>query len=344
MDDGSGGRRRTLPGAGEDVSLESIPLHSTNLLTLLDEDGVVRYESPSIERIFGFRQDEVVGEQVAGYFHPEDRDEVVGAFEAVVAGDGGVEAVEYRHLKADGSYCWVESVASSNPTPEGYYVVNTRDISDQKSREIRLREANERLEEFASVVSHDLRSPLLVARGRLELALEEGLDGHVDAIERAHGRMDELVQELLVAAHGEGGGSDPQAADLRSVIVDCWENVDAEDATLRPPDSLEIYADKSGLQQLLENLFRNAVDQREDVTVTVGACGDGFYVEDDGPGIPESEREKVFETGYSSSEDGLGFGLRIVERVAESHGWEVDVDEGAGGGAKFEFSKVEFVE
>ncbi|MGM7449659.1 PAS domain-containing protein, partial [Idiomarina sp. ST20R2A10] len=88
----------------------TIPLHSTNLLTVLDPDGVIRYESPSIERIFGFAQDDLVGEQVAEYFHPDDRDRVVEAFRTVVADDGDtVQSVEYRHERADGSYVWVES-------------------------------------------------------------------------------------------------------------------------------------------------------------------------------------------------------------------------------------------
>jgi PAS domain S-box-containing protein len=138
--------------SGEQVSsdddrsmLELLPLHSTDLLTLLDPAGIVQYESPSIERLYGFDQGELVGEQVAEYFHPEDRERVLGAFEAVV--DGGpkqVETVEYRHRMADGSYRWIESVASSNPTPDGHYVVNSRDISERKRRERELERANER--------------------------------------------------------------------------------------------------------------------------------------------------------------------------------------------------------
>ena len=81
-----------------------------------------------------------------------------------------------------------------------------------------------------------------------------------------------------------------------------------------------------------------------DVTVTVGALDDGFYVADDGHGIPESMRETVFEAGYSTAEDGTGFGLRIVERVADAHGWTVDAAESEGGGARFEVRGVEFVD
>lgn len=120
--------------------LERLPLHSTNLLTLLSPEGIIQYESPAIERLYGYAQDELVGESVADYFHPADRKRVLEAFEAVtIAEDHHTEAVEYRHRMADGSYRWIESVASSNPTPEGNYVVNSRDISTQKQREQELK-------------------------------------------------------------------------------------------------------------------------------------------------------------------------------------------------------------
>jgi signal transduction histidine kinase len=72
------------------------------------------------------------------------------------------------------------------------------------------------------------------------------------------------------------------------------------------------------------------------VTVTVGGLPDGFFVADDGPGIPPEDRERVFETGYSTSAEGTGFGLRIVREVAQAHGWDVSVTESDGGGARFE--------
>jgi signal transduction histidine kinase len=77
------------------------------------------------------------------------------------------------------------------------------------------------------------------------------------------------------------------------------------------------------------------------VTVTVGPLddGSGFYVADDGPGVPEAERERVFEFGHSGS-DGTGFGLAIVRGIAEAHGWRVSLTESESGGARFEFTDV----
>ncbi|WP_239640455.1 sensor histidine kinase [Halogeometricum pallidum] len=90
----------------------------------------------------------------------------------------------------------------------------------------------------------------------------------------------------------------------------------------------------------MENLFDNAVRHGgERVTVTVDRLSDGFSVEDDGPGIPAEERDDVFEYGYSTADDGTGFGLNIVAEIADAHDWDVAVSEGDGG-ARFEVTGV----
>lgn len=335
---------RPSTASGEDVSLDAIPLHSTNLLTVLDANGVIRYESPSIERVFGYDQDELVGEPVAEYFHPADRDAVLAAFRAVVTSEEHtVEAVEYRHERADGTYCWVESVASTNPTPQGYYVVNTRDVSDRKARERDLRRRNERLDEFASVLSHDLRNPLQVAIGQLDLATETGDSEHLARVERAHARMRTLIEDLRTLAYEGETVGDLEPVELPSIVLACWRNVETGDARLVTATDRVVRADRSRLQQLLENLVRNAVDHGgSDVTLTLGDLEDGFYLEDDGPGIPEEEREDVFDLGYSTAAGGTGLGLGISKGVVEAHGWNLRLTEGSDGGARIEVTDVVF--
>jgi PAS domain S-box-containing protein len=224
------------------------------------------------------------------------------------------------------------------------YVIGT-DITEQKQRERELERQNERLDAFASVVSHDLKGPLSVASGRLELASEECDSDHLDAIADAHGRMSALIEELLnLARQGEPVG-ETEPVDLGVLPERCWGTVATADATLRVAAEAGIRADPSRLRQLFENLYRNAVEHgARDVTVTVGETDGGFYVADDGPGIPPDDREDVFEAGYSTTNEGTGFGLSIVKEVAEAHGWEVGVTEAADGGARFEFTGVEFVE
>jgi PAS domain S-box-containing protein len=229
---------------------------------------------------------------------------------------------------------------------------------DRVEREQKLRRQNDRLDQFASVVSHDLRNPLNVATGRLTLAREEPKPEHFDGIESALDRMERIIEDLLVLSReGQDIGS-TEPVDLRAAAGAAWamagDDVDGAEmvpATDGKPSTIE--ADGDRLRQLLENLFRNAVehgstspdsDSREDsaVTVTVGLLDDGFYVEDDGPGIPEDQREEVFTAGYSTSDEGIGFGLSIVEQVVEAHDWDIRVTEGDDGGARFEVTGVEF--
>lgn len=327
------------------ISLDVIPLHSTNLLTVLDADGVIQFESPSIERIYGFDQDELVGEQVAEYFHPADREAVVDAFRTVVEGEGStIEAVEYRHRVADGSYRWVESVTSTNTTPDGHYVVNTRDISDRKAREERLKQTNERLDEFASVVSHDLRGPLNVASGRLRLAQDDCDSDHLTAVERALERMESLIDDLLTLARAGERVAEREWVDLETLATTCWRTVSTGDASLVTDIDRSIYADRSRLRQLLANLLGNAVDHGgEAITITIGEVdrASGFYVADDGTGIPADRRDRVFEGGYSSKQDGTGLGLTIVEDIATAHGWEIVLTESNRDGARFEIIDAE---
>ena len=212
-------------------------------------------------------------------------------------------------------------------------------------RTAELERQNDRLEEFAGVVSHDLRNPLEVARGRTELAREECDSDHLAAVERAHDRMTALIDDLLTLAREGDPVTDAEPVDLGRVVGSCWRTVDTVDATLRNEAEGMILADEGRLRQLLENLIRNAIEHGgEGVSVTVGTLPDGFYVADDGPGIDPDRREEVFDAGHSTSQSGTGFGLRIVEQVADAHGWSVRAVESEAGGARFEVTGVESVD
>ncbi len=239
----------------------------------------------------------------------------------------------------DGETIPVE-ISSSLITYEGETAILSvsRDISNRKRRE-------KQLEEFASVVSHDLRNPLNVASGRLELGMRECDSEHLAHVARAHERMQTLIDELLTMARSDQPVTDRSPVDLPTLLDRSWQTVQTGSATLDSRTDRVVRADQSRLQQLLENLTRNAVEHGgEDVTVTVGDLDNGFYLEDDGPGIPADEREKVFETGYSTSSEGVGFGLSIVAQVVSAHDWQIEATESDDGGARFEITGVEFAD
>ncbi|WP_321166725.1 PAS domain S-box protein [Halorubrum sp. SD683] len=206
-----------------------------------------------------------------------------------------------------------------------------------------LRDQNEQLSQFASIVSHDLRNPLNVAKGRLELVREEDDGEHIDAVRRSHERMQDLIDDLLALARvGEQMG-ELERVNPADVASDCWRTVATTEATLRTAISRSVRADESRFRQLFENLISNAIEHGgEDVTVTVGELDDGFYVEDTGVGIPEENRDSVFEPSYSTTRNGTGFGLHIVNQVVKAHGWDIRVTTGARDGARFEVTGVEF--
>ena len=226
-------------------------------------------------------------------------------------------------------------------------VSHTESALDRLTHEQQLRRQNARLEQFASVVSHDLRNPLTVASGRLELAKQECDAEYLDDVALALDRMNALIDDLLTLAQAGERVDEMASVDLAATTDGCWQTVATAEAILVTEPEQTIRADQNRLKQLLENLIRNAIEHGGDeVTVTIGDLDDhnGFYVADDGPGIPEDEREQVFEAGYSAASEGSGLGLSIVEEIADAHDWSVRVTESNSGGARFEIIGVEVVD
>lgn len=210
-----------------------------------------------------------------------------------------------------------------------------------RARKRELRRQNERLDRFASVLSHDLRNPLNVAGLRLELAREEGDDEHLAAVGEALDRMETMVEQLLAMAQAQNVVERTEPVDLRKLSGAAWETSRTDGATLeRAFDGHhQIEAEPDILRSVLENLFRNAAEHNDPpLTVEIGPLEDtgGFYVEDNGEGIPAESRTAVFEFGHSTAADGTGFGLAIVREFVEAHGWEITLTDGPAGGARFE--------
>jgi signal transduction histidine kinase len=237
-------------------------------------------------------------------------------------------------------------------------VLVVRDISALKRREQQLLKQNEHLDEFAAVVSHDLQGPLMELRASADRAVRTGDASHAEDVLAAADRMDRLVDNLLQLARAGTQVADTESVALDGVARVAWQTVWTPDAALAIETDRTVVADAERLQQLFENLFRNAVthgrsterdthaddavstqtDGGEDatLTVTVGTVPAGFYVADDGRGIPPAEREQVFERGYTTAADGTGLGLGIVRQIAGAHGWSVRATGSEDGGTRIE--------
>jgi signal transduction histidine kinase len=201
------------------------------------------------------------------------------------------------------------------------------------------------LEQVASILSHDLRNPLSVAQGNLELAREDGDDEYFERTARALERIEDLLGDVLTLVRQDYSASDFELVSVDSLAQEAWDEFDSGECILDVAIDRQcsVRANRSALMELFTNLFRNAKDHNEKpVTVTIGLLADGFYVADDGCGIPESKRDRIFESGFSTQSDGTGLGLSIVEQVADVHDWTVSVTESDAGGARFDVTDVIF--
>jgi PAS domain S-box-containing protein len=318
--------------------------HSTDIINVIDEAGINRYVSPSVERVLGYTPAEQTGVSPFDYMHPDDVADVLAEFQRGLSEPGYTTTVEFRFEHADGHWVWLETRGQSlpdDPILEGSVVVNSRDVTERRETEATLRRKNEQLEAITSVVSHDLRSPLSVASGHLELAREDHGSEHLERVAAAHDRIESYIDDLLTAA-GQGVDlGEKTAVALRPVSARAWESVATGAATLENEAERTVLADEHRLTQLLENLFRNAIDHAGSApTVTVGDLPEGFFVADDGPGIPQADREAVFDVGRTDDDGGTGLGLYIVDAIATAHGWDLLLTESDTGGARFEFTHV----
>lgn len=261
--------------------------------------------------------------------------------------------VELQCYRNDGTTFWNRMQLSpdvdNSQSPR--YLCLHEDVTSRREQIRELKRQNERLEEYATTVTHDLRNPLNIALTRVELAKRmedpEQLSDAMAALER----MDSLIESTLAASRGSTGNTE-RNVDLSTVAQNAWKTVDSDGATLNIEVDAEVMANESRLQQLFENLFTNAVTHGTDgVTVTVGQLDpittslrdtgelSGFYVADDGGGFPDHmlDQRETASIGELSED---GHGLRIVESIVDDHDWQLYLSESSEGGARFEINGV----
>jgi PAS domain S-box-containing protein len=344
-----------------DVVLESV---DSGVLVLDAEDTVVDANERA-RSVLGIESARIPGVGLSSVLaeFPEVYDHLEGAREAseslAVDTAGGLQHYEIE----------VSPIEDDLGTYLGRAVVFT-DVTEHVRRERELRDRTDRLgrqrdrlDELASLVSHDLRNPLDVSgqrARRLRELLDEAdlsrerradVEAELAGIERATERAAEISDDLLTLSENSGedavdaavaGGEACEGTGpvpLRAVAADAWDTVDTDGLDLLIRGSRPVDADGSDLRRMLENCFRNAAEHAVGATtVVVGASGEGFYVEDDGEGLPVEARDHALERGFTLTTDGSGLGLSIVEELATAHGWTVHLTEGESGGLRVEVS------
>ncbi|MEP0547772.1 MAG: PAS domain S-box protein [Rhodothermales bacterium] len=340
--------------------------HSTDVITVIDTDGVITYQSPSVTQSFGYTPEETLGMDMLDLVHPDDRERAAKLFDQVLEHPAEFGAIEFRCCHADGHYVYVEAVGSNmlgNPWVNGI-VLNSRDVTERKRAEIALVQAKEQAEEVARMksaflanMSHEIRTPLTGILGFSGVLAEEVDEDHrefVHLIERSGRRLLETLNSVLDLARLE--------ADQMEVEVDrldVGEHVDEVVRLLVPLASekgldLETVVEAPGVQapldsgclnRILNNLVGNAIKftATGGVTARVSASDEHVVirVEDTGVGIDETFLPHLFEefkqesTGMGRSHEGSGLGLTITRRLVDLMHGTLEVESAKGKGSTF---------
>jgi len=329
---------------------------------VIGADGAIRYCNTAVADFLDAPdRDAVVGEPALEYIHPDDRDAVGDRLDRILSDHVENEPLEERIVGFDGETR--SAVVASSPVtfdgdPAAQVVLN--DVTAEREQRRAVEQKTEQIELLSSVLSHDMRGPVSVAIGRLQLARETGEQAHIEQAEAALERTQELIEDVTELLQDGDIVNEVEPLELAQVVADVEETFGTDRLTIRVADSTEIAADYYAAKRLFENLFSNAVEHASmshdsqarrdaverggpETTVEVGTLDDraGFYVADDGSGIPPEEREQVFEPGYTTKESGSGFGLVSIQQIVQAHGWTIDVAESDAGGTRFEISGVE---
>jgi two-component system, sensor histidine kinase and response regulator len=226
------------------------------------------------------------------------------------------------------------------------------------ARTQQLAHSNRELENFASVVAHDLRSPLLTISGYCQLLQEEfGLqleaagNEYLDQVLSGAARMNRLIEDLLEYSRAVSSRRPLQPVEMESVMVQARANLDAsireEEALVEVGQMPTVIGDQTQLVQLLQNLIGNAIKFRREPPprVRLSASRDGgcweFAVEDNGIGIEEKHFEQIFQTFqrlHGQEYPGTGIGLAVCKKIVERHGGRIWLDSVVGQGTTFRFS------
>lgn len=320
---------------------------ASDAILTIDATSTITYANPAVEKLFGYSPTELQGtsltELMPERFHDQHRNGVA-RYLRTKERQLDWTSVELSGQHKDGTEIPLSiSFGEFEQDDEQYFTGIIRDVTERTEQKAELRRQNKHLDDFAGIIAHDLRNPLNTATGRLALAQEESRSEHIEVAAQALDRIDRLIEDLLTLARQGQTVDDLDSVSLANVVEAARQALDSEAVTVEIESPLGTFVGHQGrVLTLVENLFRNAVEHGgEDVLVRVETLADGFAIEDDGPGVPEADRDEVFTSGYTTKDEGTGFGLSIVKKIVDAHGWDITVTDGADGGARFEITGVE---
>ena len=351
--------------------------NATDVIVQVSAKGLVTFITPACEGLLGYRQDELIGSEMAPHVHPDDREDLIdGILRLVAAGPGAPPiVVQYRVRHKDGHWIWIEGRPKISFDANGdYFSLQDviRDITERKAAEAELTVAYRAAEaaavaksDFLANMSHEIRTPLTAILGFSDLLEQVGsLDG--EARRYAHriatgGRtLLSVVNDILDFSKLEAGQVelDPQPFEVAETFEGVIDLVAAQAAAkglkfavqLAPDMPPILEADSSRLRQVLLNLLSNAIKFTVEGGVTLSAAYDSegqrlrVSVSDTGPGIPADKRDRLFERfsqvdgSINRRHGGTGLGLAICKNLVELMGGQIEVASAEGAGSTFSFT------
>lgn len=339
--------------------------NATDLITVSDENGVRIFVSDSVEGLYGYKPEELIGRSSFSLVHPDYLEITKEFMRTVLAEPNQPRTLIYKAMRKDGSVAWCDRITTNflhDPAIRGV-VSNIRDITDRMEKEEalrasheELRKKNEELDRFVYSVSHDLRAPLTSILGLTELSrMETSLDEvhmHVEMIQSSVHKLDAFIRDILDYSKNSRLELMVDAIDFKAMLEGITDNLRFINADTRPVEITYVvsegppfYSDRYRLGVVLNNLISNAIKYsnpqqlhpyvRIRVAFREGAAD--ILVEDNGIGVAPEFQEKIFAMFFraSSASVGSGLGLYIVRETLAKLGGSISVESAPGVGTSF---------
>ena len=305
----------------EELEMKSSAIESTmDGIAITDNEGNYIYMNKAHAEMFG-RSPEYFNGKNWSSLYPESEIKRIEKNIFPELQDQGSWIGETVGIHKDGSELIQEITLTM--MEDGKLICTNRDVTEQRKSRIELEEKNRRLDEFNSIVSHDLRNPLNVAKGYLGLSMDSMNAEDLEKVENSLNRMENIIDELL-AVSGDAENFQKVDVVLSEVFMESLEMIEPE-VEYSIEEDLELEASKTGLVNIFDNLVSNSVDHNgENVSVKIGALDNGFYFTDDGS--LDADLQDIVEHGFTTSDDGRGLGLSIVRRLANANDWNVELE------------------
>lgn len=336
---------------------------STDAIQLVSPEGEILYSTDSIKNVLGYTPEELKGEVVTPFLHPDDTDYFFEKFSQLLKEPGGHITLEYRVKHKDGSWVWLETTGVNHlQTPTIQALVGTfRNITERKKAEEERQRLERQKDEFIGIASHELKTPVtsIKAYGQV-LQATFSKKGDLKAVEQLRkmdaqiNKLNNLIGDLLDVTKIQSGRLEfhEEYFDFNELVTEIIGELQLtstkHEIVTKLGKTKSIFADRERIGQVLTNLITNAIKyspHAKKIIVTTEYSRDEMTlcVQDYGVGIPKDKQEKVFEQFFrvsgptESTFPGLGLGLYVSSEIIKREGGRIWVESNEGKGSTFCF-------